>query len=353
MFCNLKPLGMGLLVSAGLAGSAWAQDIALPTTKPEVASPFAFAQSKMKAARASEQTEQTSGARVLGGELADNGEWPWQVAFLISGLPVGPDSHFCGGSMILDNWVLTAAHCIHMQGGDGSWGDLAPQGLTVLVGSNKIAEGEGDLVPVEGIFRHPSYVGTDFDNDIALVKLARAPRVPYQTINVPTPEFGDQLDQPGVTTFVTGWGLTEGGNHPDLLREAQIQMMSRDMCNQMMLEARAETAAQGIGLAAQAFGLREEEAMQVWEELVSYVRPPMSENMLCSGSFEGGKTSCNGDSGGPLVVPLQDGTFIQAGVVSWGMSSAATNSCLETAMFSAYTRISNYIDWMNQTVTQN
>ena len=79
----------------------------------------------------------------------------------------------------------------------------------------------------------------------------------------------------------------------------------------------------------------------------------MSENMLCSGTFEGGKTSCNGDSGGPLVVPLNDGGYIQAGVVSWGMSSAQTGACAEDALFSAYTRISNYIDWLNQTVNAN
>ena len=64
--------------------------------------------------------------------------------------------------------------------------------------------------------------------------------------------------------------------------------------------------------------------------------------MLCSGTFEGGRTACSGDSGGPLVVPLEDGTYIQAGVVSWGLSAADGKGCEETALFSAYTRVSNF-----------
>ena len=353
MLNSLKTIIGSIGLSCIISTQGIAQDIPMPTAEPDVASPFAFAQSKQKSARAAKAAVSESGSRVLGGKLAEDGAWPWQVALMINGAPIGPDAQFCGGSLILDTWVLTAAHCVHMKGPNGDWRDLTPQSLSILVGSNKVATGEGDVISVAGVYRHPAYVGTEFDNDIALIKLTRKPTVAYKTIRVPDAEFGDMLDQPGVTTFVTGWGLTEGGKHSDMLREAQIQMMSRDMCNQIMLEARAETAAKGIGIAAQVFGLKTDETQQVWQELVKHVRAPMTENMLCSGTFEGGKTSCNGDSGGPLVVPLNDGGFIQAGVVSWGMSSASTNSCLENAMFSAYTRVSNYVGWLNQTISTN
>lgn len=53
------------------------------------------------------------------------------------------------------------------------------------------------------------------------------------------------------------------------------------------------------------------------------------------------------------MVPLEDGTFIQAGIVSWGLSNQATQSCLETAQFSAYTRVSNYLPWLDQTINAN
>ena len=330
-----------------------AQTLELPETPPAQASPVAFAESGAKAEAEAAAQDADSAGRVIGGEEAAEGAWPWQVAMLIAGQPQTVDAQFCGGSMVLDTWVLTAAHCIHMQDPNGVYRDLAPQAISVLVGTNEIAEGKGDAVPVEAIYRHPGYEGTEFDNDIALIKLSRAPNVPYQTIKVPDAEFGDLLDQPGVRTVVTGWGLIEGAKRTEVMRQAEIQMLSRDQCNQVMLEGRAKAAAEGLSYAAKAFGLKENEAEKVWQELITYVREPMTENMICSGTFGGGKGSCSGDSGGPLVVPLEDGTFIQAGIVSWGLSNQATHSCLETAQFSAYTRVSNYLPWLDQTINAN
>lgn len=353
---KLTPILTGMLPVALCAGMATAQgapDFGAAPADPATASPFNFAQSGMKAARAKEAAEQTSGARVVGGELADDGEWPWQVGLMINGAPSGSEGHFCGGSMLLDRWVLTAAHCVHMADNEGTFRDINPKAISVLVGTNDLANGSGDLVAVEQIIRHPDYVGTEFDNDIALIKLARQPSVPYATIKVPDAEFGDYIDQPGVTTTVTGWGLTEGGDHPEQLREVQIQMMDRNLCNQSMLESRAEEAAKGFGYAVKVFGLSDEAAYSAWDALVSGVMPPMSENMLCSGTFEGGKTACSGDSGGPLVVSLNDGTFIQAGIVSWGLSGAGGKGCNENAPFSAYTRISNYLPWLESTISAN
>ena len=80
---------------------------------------------------------------------------------------------------------------------------------------------------------------------------------------------------------------------------------------------------------------------------------PLSPNMICSGTFEGGKTSCQGDSGGPLVVPLTDGSYIQAGVVSWGLVGNGSTTCAEDAMFSVYTKASKFVPWLNQTVSSN
>lgn len=342
-----------LMATLALPLALNAQTLELPETPPAQASPFAFAESGAKAEAEAAAQDADSAGRVIGGEEAAEGAWPWQVALLIAGQPQTVDAQFCGGSMVLDTWVLTAAHCIHMQDPNGVYRDLAPQAISVLVGTNEIAEGKGDAVPVEAIYRHPGYEGTEFDNDIALIKLSRAPNVPYQTIKVPDAEFGDLLDQPGVRTVVTGWGLIEGAKRTEMMRQAEIQMLSRDQCNQVMLEGRAKAAAEGLSYAAKAFGLKENEAEKVWQELITYVREPMTENMICSGTFGGGKGSCSGDSGGPLVVPLEDGTFIQAGIVSWGLSNQATQSCLETAQFSAYTRVSNYLPWLDQTINAN
>lgn len=341
------------LAGALIAPMAWAEEepgFAAPGGIV-TASPYEYAKSGAKAERAKEAD--AAGAKVIGGELAQDGAWPWQVALIVGGAPVGTDSQFCGGSLVMDTWVLTAAHCVHMPQKDGSFADLWPQDLSILVGTNELIPGKGDLIPVQAVYKHPSYAGTQFDFDIALIKLSRAPMVPYQTIEVPDAEFGDILNQQGVTTIVTGWGLQEGARPSPELRQAEIQVLDRDLCNNAMMEARAEDAAGGFAYAAQTLGVSEQDAYAIWDELMAKAPVPVSENMICSGTFEGGKTSCNGDSGGPLVVPLDDGSYIQAGIVSWGLTAQSGKGCEETALFSAYTNISKFVPWLNEVIAAN
>jgi len=109
---------------------------------------------------------------------------------------------------------------------------------------------------------------------------------------------------------------------------------------------------QGIRHASRHRG-RHLERLALWEQLLAKAPPPMSENFPCSGTFQGGNTACSGDSGGPLVVALEDGSYIQAGVVSRGLSGAEGKGCNEAAPFSACTRVSNFLPWLEATIGAN
>ncbi len=315
------------------------------------ASPYSFAASGAKAERSEKASAaEPSGAKVVGGQPAANGAWPWQVAFILGGQPISTDSQFCGGSMVMDRWVLTAAHCVHMADEAGNGADLAPGDFDILVGTN-LLDGSGDRVPVEAVFTYPSYSVNDFDYDIALVKLARAPTSAYRTVEVPDATYGDILREPGITTVVTGWGLQAGAVPSSQLMQAQIQMLDRDMCNQVLMDGRAEEAVEGFAFAVNMMNVPEEKAYALWDEIMAAAPMPMSENMICSGTYEGGKSSCNGDSGGPLVVPLDNGKYIQAGIVSWGLSDSSGRGCPEMAQFSAYTDVSRFVPWLNEVIS--
>jgi len=348
------------LLGASLSAAVFAAGLALAQVGGEgggVTSPFAFAQSGEKAGRDAALPEGedavAEAARGIGGRPAAEGAWPWQVALLVAGQPTSPDAQYCGGSMLLDEWVLTAAHCVHMDDENGNFYDLRPEMFDVFVGSNVLAPGRGDRVPVRSVHVFPGYDGSEFDNDVALIRLARKPNVPYSTIQIPTADFADVLDQPGVPTIVTGWGLIEGARATPVMYEVQVEVLGNELCNRTMMEARGSEAMRGFSYAVEVFGLREEDAQAAWEELVARAPLPLSDNMVCAGSYEGGRTSCNGDSGGPLVVPLTDGSYIQVGVVSWGLTAGDTRTCDETALFSVYTRVSNYIGWLESTIAAN
>lgn len=252
--------------------------------------------------------------RVVGGDSADADQFPWQAAIIFDSADPYNSLH-CGGSIINERWILTAAHCSN----DGAG--------YVVVGTQDLEDTTtAQIIEIEQWHPHPDYVDegeTDpskviFDNDIALIELAtpidldacgsHCALIEPVTDNNESNVMGLSSD-----AYVSGWGETIGSAselsyYPPDLQWATLKIVS---CN---------------------------------DSPSLYADNEITSNMFCAGVSNFTKDSCSGDSGGPLVVSNQSGTgHVQAGVVSWG------NGCAINGYPGVYTRLSQYEDWIKST----
>lgn len=231
--------------------------------------------------------------RIIGGEPAPVGIYPWIASIGLAG--VAPrDGHFCGGAFIAPNWVITAAHCVYKD---------AANKIQVLGNTNSLSEG-GNVYPVDRVVIHEKYDADTSDYDVALLRITK--RFSARTIPLLATAESERLAEPGGLGIVAGWGMTaEGTEVANALRHVTVQIHSNKVCN---------------GLASYSGAV--------------------TDQMLCAGFAEGGKDSCQGDSGGPLMVSDRNGSFYQAGIVSWGEGCGRLNK------FGVYTRVSTIQPWV-------
>ncbi|KAK7432141.1 hypothetical protein QQZ08_001431 [Neonectria magnoliae] len=214
-----------------------------------------------------------SEVNIVGGEPASPGDFPFIVSLARRG-----GSHFCGGSLLNANTVLTAAHC--------STGQSAAN-VQVRAGSHNRNSG-GTLVGVSSITIHPSYTSSNINNDVAIWKLSTS--IPTSsTISYATLAAAGSDPVAGSIATVAGWGVTTegGGSSPIALRKVDVPIVSRATC-------RSQYGASAITNA-----------------------------MFCAGLPQGGKDACQGDSGGPIIT---SSTSTLIGVVSWGDGCARPNA---------------------------
>ncbi|MBY5790919.1 trypsin-like serine protease [Rhizobium leguminosarum bv. viciae] len=257
------------------------------------------------------------GGRVIGGQAAKKGEWPWQVKIL------APDPEqrgrfggHCGGSLISPRWILTAAHCV--TSGRSGKQDLFARDLLIVEGKSKIDKViavDGPDKPglaVEEVIIHEDFDRKVFANDIALIKLSEPAKSKPAIL---ASASDDEVEAAGHSAVVTGWGYTKADHGwddkylPTELQEVELPIVPREDCRAAYRDS-------------------------------SMRMNPIDERNVCAGYAEGGKDACQGDSGGPLVAQRPDKRWIQLGIVSWGAG------CAEAEHYGVYTRVAAFRDWI-------
>ncbi|NXV50374.1 TM11E protease, partial [Uria aalge] len=232
--------------------------------------------------------------RIIGGQRAQDGEWPWQASIQFNGV------HRCGATVISNTWLVTAAHCFR--------GRRDPRRWTASFGILLRPPKQKKLIRRVIVHERYSDFVLDHDYDIAVVELASAIEFTSDVHSVCLPEASHIFPE-NTPCFVTGWGALKNDGEcrsVNELRQAEVKIISTATCNRRQVYGGAITP-----------------------------------GMLCAGYLEGKVDACQGDSGGPLVHANSRGIWYLVGIVSWG------DECGKENKPGVYTRVTYYRNWIN------
>lgn len=244
--------------------------------------------------------------KIVGGKDADVKDYPWQVAIFGADKDGNITEQMCGGSIIDEFWILTAAHCIMPN---------SHRTQKIVAQITKLSDAsEGQIMEIAQVIIHPDYNEETVSNDIALIRLAMPLNLAVdgaKSIRIVTPDEEDAgMIAPGKMATITGWGTTEYmGNSPDILQVGELPIISVETANQ-------------------------------WFQETNTAEVPVLPSMLPAAFEKGGVSGCHGDSGGPLAVKDDEGNWVLGGITSWG------NICGGEKQPAVYTRVPYYYDWI-------
>nr|XP_034325153.1 chymotrypsinogen A-like isoform X1 [Crassostrea gigas] len=227
--------------------------------------------------------------RVVGGDPALEGEWPWQVSFQ------NERGHFCGGTLVGDQWVVTAAHCLYGQ---------TISSIHVLLGEHhqEFKSNNEWNATIQKVQIHPEYsTNHGLPHDIAVVQLSRTVNVTGHYVRTACLPQDDDVFDDADYCYISGWGYTQGTGDNDVLRHLRVLITPSVTCNSS------------------------------WDGVIT-------NNQICVGQGDTG--ACRGDSGGPLVCRRHD-SFVLVGVTSWGSAT-----CTELGKPNVFTKTTAYLPWI-------
>jgi|688.fasta_scaffold277665_2 secreted trypsin-like serine protease len=246
-------------------------------------------------------------AAVINGADVPAGEQPWVVGILQATVADDYLAQFCGGTLIAERWVLTAAHCTFDEEGNA----FTVEDLHVLVGRRVLRSDEGTRLAVDQIIRHPSFDTVTYSHDLALLRLRETTTTPIVTL---APTVSHDSLTGGRQAMVVGWGVTQAGVGADTLQRAQVPLVATAACRQRYAD----------------YSLT------------------LAPTMICAGYEVGGIDACTGDSGGPLLFwNNRQQRWLQIGIISWG------SGCAEAGIYGVYTQVSSFTEWITNTMNNS
>ncbi|CAG0880825.1 unnamed protein product [Cyprideis torosa] len=231
-------------------------------------------------------------AKIVGGSSVVRGEFPFLVSIRSNGV------HFCGGSIISEWYILTAAHCLANR-------DVEDLSVVVREFDTTLVENEYpdfELFP-SLVVVHSKFVFRTYDNDIALIRLSKRLHWDEFTVPVCLPVQRKKV-LAGKAGILVGWGrLSENGPRSKRPLKLQVPIVDMQQCLKIL------------------------------------GKKNVNPTKFCAGYLEGGRDACQGDSGGPLVMRVGN-IYVQEGIISSGVGCARQN------MYGLYTRMSEFIPWL-------